>query len=324
MLDERLDDLTRQRARATGIDWRNAWAGPVDGVRAWPDAAARALGVPAVVPDRFLRTTTVLEPLRREPRHASEMISEVRAGERLEALLRRDHWWLVAGEDSYVGWIHEWVLEEAGPSPDPVRFRYARPLGTLWISDHHAASPLWTGMPLWGADGPLEQRGGQHLVRTATGAEGWVRAEDLAPARALAEPRELLNLVRSLVGVPYRWGGRSPLGLDCSGLVQLAAQLCGALLPRDASQQAEVGEAVALDPASWEAGDLLFFGDPADHVGFTDGRGNLLHCQGRVRIDRLEQREDLRARLGAVRRWWGLRGSGGASAWTAPVDDPRS
>lgn len=324
MLDERLDDTIRQRAAKSPIDWKNAWAGPGAGgaVRAWPAEAAGALEVDALQPLGALRLSTVLEPLRRRPRHAAEMISELRAGERLTGLLREDPWWLVAGEDGYVGWVHEWVLEEAPPdASDPPAFRYARPLGTLWVSDHHAASPLWVGTPLWRVDGPLQERGGQHLLRTATGAEGWIAGGELSGAAALADPRALLNALRGLVGVPYRWGGRSPLGFDCSGLVQFAAQLCGVLLPRDASQQAGVGEPIETDPANWEAGDLVFFGDPADHVAVADGRGGLLHCQGRVRADRLERRADLAGRISGVRRWWGLRRPGPGSAWTAAVDE---
>ena len=100
--------------------------------------------------------------------------------------IQRGGWWLVSGEDGYVGWVHEWVLRTAGPDPGPCAWRYARPRGTLFVSDHLAASPLLAGMPLWTVDGPLPERNGFHLVRTPTGAEGWLSAAELGPAAALA------------------------------------------------------------------------------------------------------------------------------------------
>ena len=321
MLDPGLDELTRVRALAVAVDWRNAWAGIADdgAVLAWPESAASALAVGLLQPGPELQSSSVLEPMRREARHTSEMISEIRAAERLTGLRQEPSWWLVAGEDGYVGWVHDWVLTVAAGDPGPPDFRYSRPSGTLWVSDHRAAHPLFSGTPLWIPEEGLAERGGFRLLRTVTGAEGWIADAELEPARALVDTRSLLNFLRGLFGVPYRWGGRSPLGFDCSGLVQFAAQRCGVELPRDASQQVRCGEPVDRDPSAWEAGDLVFFGDPADHVGFSDGRGGLLHCRGRVRMDPLEDLPRLMSRISAVRRWWGMRGETRSGSWTASV-----
>ena len=322
MLQTGLDRAIRDRALSSGIDWRNAWAGAGEHgvVRAWPESAATALGLGLLERGPELQSASVLEPMRSEPRHTAEMISEVRSAERLLGLRHENSWWLVAGEDGYVGWVYDWVLDVADEVGEPPDFRYARPLGTLWVSDHRAAHPLFAGTPLWSPERGLAKRGGHRLVRAANGAEGWIADAELEPAVALADARSLLNLVRGLCGVPYRWGGRSPLGFDCSGLVQFAAQRCGVGLPRDASQQSRCGEPVDPDPAAWEAGDLVFFGDPADHVGFSDGRGGLLHCRGQVRVDRLEDLPRLMDRISAVRRWWGMRGGSWPGSWTARVE----
>ncbi|RKZ08590.1 hypothetical protein DRQ53_04920 [bacterium] len=315
MLDRALDEATRERASASGIDWRNAWAGTDSGgtLRAWPEAAAVALDVPqlvqSLVPSQWLTPSTLLEPMRRDPAHNSEMISEVLGGERLRALLRREQWWLVAGSDGYVGWVHDWVLQDAPSNPtERATFRYGRPHGTLWLSDNRAACPLWLGMELFAVQGPLGERGGNHLLRTSTGQEGWIPADELMPPGPLPDMRALMNVLRSLTGIPYRWGGRSPMGFDCSGFVQFAAGLCGVTLERDAAQQAGYGEAVGLEPDQWRAGDLIFFGQPADHVAFLDARDGLLHCQGQVRQDRLEG-HPLQARISGVRRWWSAPGA---------------
>jgi cell wall-associated NlpC family hydrolase len=230
---------------------------------------------------------------------------------------------LVAGEDGYVGWVSDWVLRPPVPAPLP-DFRYGRPVGTLWVSDHYAAHPIFLGCPLWRVEGGAPERAGHRLVRSASGAEGWIEEPDLVDARAVSSAAAALAIGRMLLGTPYRWGGRSPLGFDCSGFTQYLAQLCGALLPRDASQQASVGEPVTDDAADAEPLDLIFFGVPADHVGFLAGKGRLLHCQGTVRQDRLEDLPGLTARVSGIRRWWSLRGRQAGTAWTAVLDRPDS
>jgi cell wall-associated NlpC family hydrolase len=94
-----------------------------------------------------------------------------------------------------------------------------------------------------------------------------------------------------LLGVAYRWGGCSALGLDCSGLIRLTLGLEGVPLPRDAQDQAQALRRYRIDlsPAELRAGDLVYFGDAAsaiDHVALAIGGspGRILHASGRVRI----------------------------------------
>ena len=161
-------------------------------------------------------------------------------------------------------------------------------------------------MTIWLVLAVLIGREYQRLVASVGGGEGWLRRSDVADFGSENElsVRRLLAWGRSLSGTPYRWGGRSPLGFDCSGFVQYLAALALRHLPRDASQQAAYGEEVTTSSDGWEPGDLLFFGDPIDHVGIHGGRGRILHCSGRVREEKLSQNPRLKARLCAVRRPW--------------------
>jgi len=77
-------------------------------------------------------------------------------------------------------------------------------------------------------------------------------------------------------GVPYVWGGESPKGFDCSGLVQWAYRKAGIQLPRTSQQQSRVGEPVS--PSNLRAGDLVFFYNPVHHVAIYLGNGMVLQA----------------------------------------------
>jgi cell wall-associated NlpC family hydrolase len=100
------------------------------------------------------------------------------------------------------------------------------------------------------------------------------------------------------LGVPYQWGGVTPKGVDCSGLVQTVFRLHGVLLPRDARDQcrwAKRNGYLYRDPEAVQPGHLLFFGEgerSVNHVGIALGGGRILHARGRVRIDSLRAGDD--------------------------------
>ena len=90
---------------------------------------------------------------------------------------------------------------------------------------------------------------------------------------------------------PYLWGGRSPLGVDCSGFSQIVYRLQGIDLPRDAYQQAKVGTTLSFVEES-EPGDLAFFDNQEGiitHVGIILKDNHIIHASGKVRIDRMDQ-----------------------------------
>lgn len=115
------------------------------------------------------------------------------------------------------------------------------------------------------------------------------------PSMVITEPNKLtqeslLQTVRFFLNVPYLWGGKNALGMDCSGFTQTVMSLFGKHLLRNASEQATQGRKVAsLEKA--KAGDLAFF-DHEDgrisHVGIVIDSSRIIHCSGRVKVEKLD------------------------------------
>jgi cell wall-associated NlpC family hydrolase len=152
----------------------------------------------------------------------------------------------------------------------------------------------------------LESREGWIRVRTAYDYPGWLPQGALGgePDAGWLDPSagEPLEHARALLGVPYRWGGMTSDGIDCSGLVHMSFRATGRLVPRDADQQEEAG----TDVGEPRPGDLISYGEgTADHIAFWLGGGRILHSTQRDGVNGvLEEPEPdaLRARRRRVFR----------------------
>lgn len=225
-------------------------------------------------------------PLRRLANERSEMVSQILFGEVVEVLqIKEKDWALVrCAWDGYLGWlnIHQLVSieEKEFQKYTHCKSTAAEVLGQALLHDESRFVPF--GASLHGFDEMTFQMGKDRFSYSgrASMAE---RIED--------QKSYLRKMALRLLYAPYLWGGRSPLGIDCSGFVQVLFKHIGVQLPRDAYQQIEIGTPVDFVSAA-EVGDLAFFRSPysdkISHVGMVLEKSKIIHASAYVRIDRLD------------------------------------
>jgi gamma-D-glutamyl-L-lysine dipeptidyl-peptidase len=262
------------------------------------------------IPSRFIDDEPVLfeatvrtpiAPMHSEPRVASQMISQQIAGHRVEVLDEEGDWVRARGADGYDGWMHTGFLARAPHSTA----RQSRTTSRISLGcTTRTAAGDRRSLPLRAILSPDETvKSGEVLTA--------LEVADRFPLDATAITRSAQEL---FAGTSYLWGGVTPWGADCSGLVQSTFALHGQQLPRDAWQQAEMGVDAGTDIAALRAADLLFFSDRDDkritHVGIALGERRMVHLalgRGGYSIERLDDRSDayvakLRERFLVARR----------------------
>ncbi len=230
---------------------------------------------------RYGMTVAGLVPVRSEAAESVEMGTQLLLGETFRIDEETERWYRIrCDHDGYSGWVSKGQTMELAAADwlawanHPERKR--SPYATYRVENGHAGLLVPMGAPVIETPNGIEMPGG-----------AWTTVNQ----RFRRQEHALLDTALHYLGTPYLWGGRSDVGLDCSGFVQSVYGLHGYALPRDAWQQAAFGPARPLPLAEAETGDLLFFsydGKGIQHVGFYLGDGYCLHASGNVAIHTID------------------------------------
>lgn len=238
------------------------------------------------------RVRAAVAPMHVEARVSSPQTSQVVAGHTVMLLEQKGDWWRVRSADKYEGWMHRGYLENS--SGDESSWR------------------LSTGVVVRDANGrehalPLNAR----IPETDVIVSGDAVLSSQIATQFPSTPKSLVqSAARFYTGTSYQWGGVTPWACDCSGMVQSVYALHGIALPRDAYQQAQVGENIPITNLRSDSlsqlreGDLLYFSDRDDrrvtHVGISLSNERLLHAalgRGGVSFEDLRGADDYVLRL---------------------------
>lgn len=221
--------------------------------------------------ERFTVLTETVD-LKRQPRPDAPLETQLLYGETLIVYDDDNGWgWAQADRDGYVGYVAMSALGRSAVMASHrvvVNRTFVYPAPDM-KQPPHAVVPLDGRVAVEGVRAPFVKIRGH----------GFVFGAHVAPVDTVAP--DYVDVAERLVGVPYLWGGKSVLGIDCSGLVQLACSVAGREMPRDTDMQERIGQALPLTDAASDGldglarGDLVFW---KGHVGIMLDSAILLHA----------------------------------------------
>ena len=237
-----------------------------------------------------------------KPDPFSPVVSQATLGTSVAALDEARGFGLVETPDRYRGWIRLVALRplpgRGGAYPASRRAFLVRNFMCQIYRERDvtSASPL-SAAPLLSPLEVTEEAGDWMRVLLPDGRRGWAQRGDLLPSgAAVADHEDIASTAMKFLGIPYLWGGTTPFGLDCSGLVQLVYRLHGHLLPRDADLQYADPGLAPIRRAALRAGDLVFFGPEErtiTHVGIALEAGGFVSATTyRAPVVRIDHTDD--------------------------------
>lgn len=220
--------------------------------------------------------------LRAEPAHRSELVSQLVFGDLFEVVEAQNDWLQIRMlYDHYLGWVsaNQVQLLSAEDLADLLKSPPVVSTDLIQLIEdrtHNTSFAIGAGSSLY-----FFEKGSLAIAGKVYQYAGSVASE--FPKK----PLQMADNALMFLNTPYLWGGRSPFGVDCSGLVQVIFKMAGIKIPRDAAIQATQGETIHLINEAMP-GDLLFFDNEEQqitHVGMLVNEGHIIHAHGKVRID---------------------------------------
>ena len=220
-------------------------------------------------------------PLRFEPSDRSEQVSQLLFGEHFKIIEQKPKWvYVELAYDGYHGWIDSKQFQPITEEKFNVLSDTPNVLSSDLIEYISTPNNQLITIPLGSSLSFLDNDDINESKFTFDGLK----------VCGIKEKSELVKTAFMYLNAPYLWGGKTPFGIDCSGFTQMVYKLNGFHLLRDASEQANQGEALSFIEES-EPGDLAFFDNEEGkiiHVGIMMNDNYIIHASGKVRIDRLD------------------------------------
>ena len=236
------------------------------------------------------RVAVPVAPLRPVADLTRGIDTELLMGEDVTMFERSGGWcWLKAASDGYVGYMPEEMLTTAAPEPTHV----VNVQRTFVYQEPELRKPYRSVLSMGSRvhiTGEAEARG-NHYYLLADGTA--IFSKHLQPIGS-GKDADYVEIALQFLNTPYLWGGRSGLGIDCSGLVQLALLMTGRAAPRDTDMQA-AGLGTPIDRSELHRGDLVFW---KGHVAVMEDAETIIHANGHTMTVARENFEEAVERIG--------------------------
>jgi gamma-D-glutamyl-L-lysine dipeptidyl-peptidase len=244
-------------------------------------------------------TVSVVQ-VRKKPDVYYEIITQELLGNEVTILKKKGYWLFCQLEDNYLGWVMKSSIVAGNQNfieqwREPPKLIVMANFGQVWVNasekNNHPVCDVVLGNKMIN----LGFGKNWYHVQLPDGRQGYIKSNlvmevDIFNKRPNGKAKDLIDLARSFMGIPYFWGGKSPKGFDCSGFTQTIFKMNGFQLQRDANMQVKQGKEVIIDDAlkNLKPCDLLFFGknlQKITHVGMYIDSGKFIHADGMVRIN---------------------------------------
>jgi gamma-D-glutamyl-L-lysine dipeptidyl-peptidase len=226
-----------------------------------------------------------LVAIRKEPASRSEMVSQLLFGELFEVLDTQPGWTLIRTHpDHCEGWVASnqvTVADKSFVSSYYNRLRIVTDNVAVAVNDS-------SKLPVTLLKGCLLPNSDEESF--SVNGNKYSYSGDTLRLPLKPDERKISQVALSYINSPYLWGGRSPVGIDCSGFVQMVFKFCGIDLPREANEQAKVGELITFAGEA-KQGDLAFFDNEQGtiiHAGIMVGDEQIIHSSGKVKVDKID------------------------------------
>lgn len=240
-------------------------------------------------------------PLRQEPQHSSQMVDQAIMGNHVKLYEKVGDWFLCQTEYDYVGWINKTSIIICDTTffnmwKKNAIYRIKSLQSTVYSNPDILSIPV-SDVVLNNIIHKIKDFNGWSQISLPDARIGFISTKDIILDNHVTKDENLNKKIaeraKSLIGTPYLWGGNSSKGSDCSGFTQTIFRSEGIQLPRDARQQALLGNKTNVESSI--PGDLFFFGDgiKITHVGISLGGMDFIHQGGKVAINSLDPKSNI-------------------------------